>query len=201
MRAVLGILTVLLTAGLTVGCDATTGGMPSAAPSNGADPTSPATSSTDTSELPRRPRDIDLAGLNPCVLWTSDQLDQLAVEREPVAGGPQQTAAGHMSCAYLSAAQSGRDVRYDVTLVTDQDATTKTGTTVESSVVEVEGFPGVQKKSDSSTMSPCELEVSTASGQHLEVLAMTRDDVSVQQACEMTLKAATFAVQTLKTLR
>lgn len=150
--------------------------------------------------LPPRPRDIALNGLNPCTLWTADQLRELKVQPAPVSGGPQETASGYPVCTHFGDGNEP-DVGYSVTTVLDRDAEVLESGMVESTIVAVDGFPAVQETSESSDISPCRLAVSTAAGQHLRVMAVTRGELSVEQACEMTLRAATFAVQTLQTLR
>lgn len=71
-----------------------------------------------------------------------------------------------------------------------------------SSVVKVGEFPAVLEIGRPEGASPCMLAVSTADKQHLQVKALTPPgEYSIEQACEMTTKAATFAVQNLQALR
>jgi len=96
------------------------------------------------------------------------------------------------------------DIGYSARAITDLDASVYLGetTVTDSSVVEVEGFPAVLEIGRPENASPCMLAISTADQQHLQIQALTRPGVfSVEQACEMTTKAATFAVQNLQTLR
>lgn len=192
----------VLVALLAAGCGGTTEGAPSVAPSNGASTsTKPASPS---SELPPRPREIKLDGLDPCQLWTPDQLGQLLVTTTPVAGGPQENAAGYPVCTYRTSFQSDLDLGFSATTVLDLDATIWLGDSahVEVTVVDVDGFPAVREAGDPKNGSPCKLAISTSSGQHLQVRAETRPgEYSVDQACDITTKAAKFAMQTLQTLR
>jgi hypothetical protein len=96
------------------------------------------------------------------------------------------------------------DIGYKATAVTDLDASVYLGDTsvTDSSVVRVEGFPAVLQIGQAGVASPCMLAISTTDKQHLEIRALTRPGAfSVEQACEMTTKAATFAVANLQTLR
>ena len=191
----------LLLAVFTAGC-ATAPGTPSAVPS-GASGTS-STAGSAASVLPPRPREIQLDGLDPCQLWTPEQLRLLAVQVDPVAGGQQENAAGYPVCTYRTARQDNADLGYSATAVLDLDASIYLGKSGpnETTVLEVGGFPAVQESSDSAIASPCRLAISTSTGQHLQVRAETRPGAySIEQACEMTLRAATLAVQTLQTLR
>ena len=188
---------VLLT--LVAGCTSTSVGTP--APSG---PGSGSPSSTTTSPLAQRPREIKLDGLNPCTLWTPDQLRQLAVKSTPVAGGPQQDSSGHQVCTYRSPRPVDLDIGYTARAITDLDASVYLGDTsvTNSSVVKVEGFPAVLEVGRPENASPCMLAISTADKQHLQIETLTLPGAfSVEQACEMTKKAAAFAVQNLQTLR
>jgi hypothetical protein len=145
-----------------------------------------------------------LDGLNPCTLWTPDQLRQLAVESTPATGGPQDDAAGHQVCTYWNSLSGKARIGYSARTVTDLDASAYLGNTsvTTSSVVKVGEFPAVQEIRRPDGASPCMLAISTAEKQHLQIEAVTRAGAfSVEQACEMTTKAAMFAVQTLQTLR
>jgi Protein of unknown function (DUF3558) len=192
---------VLLT--LVAGCTATSAGTP--APSEqGSGPPSSSSPATGSSQLAQRPREIKLDGLNPCTLWTPDQLQQLAVKLTPTTGGPQEDSSGHQVCTYRSPRPLEMDIGYSARAITDLDASVYLGepTVTDSSVVEVEGFPAVLEIGRPENASPCMLAISTADQQHLQIQALTRPGVfSVEQACEMTTKAATFAVQNLQTLR
>lgn len=195
--ALLGLLVVLM-----VGCGGTTAGSPSGVPATGTSPTS--SNPSNTTSLPARPREIVLDDLDPCTLWTPEQLEQLAVGTTPVDGGPQEDSGGYQVCAYHTAQSDDKDLGYSVTAVTDLDASVYLGGTSSSAaaVVVIAGFPAVQETTKSENASPCMVAVSTANDQHLQVRADTRPGAySVAEACEMTTMAATFAVQTLQAIR
>jgi hypothetical protein len=66
--------------------------------------------------------------------------------------------------------------------------------------IEVNGFPGFQQPGQSGSVRPCNVLVSTAQGEFLEVdlfYGKVTGDLPVERACELTTRAATFAVQTL----
>jgi len=105
---------------------------------------------------------------------------------------------------YTAPPQSDVEFGFIATAVLDLDATIYRGDTAQTkaTVVDVDGFPAVQEMGNPENASPCRLAISTSPGQHLEVRAETRPgEYSVEQACDITMKAATFAVQTLQTLR
>jgi Protein of unknown function (DUF3558) len=196
-----GSLAASVLLALVAGCGTTTAGTPG--------PLEPGSGSSSTSgaaaePLAQRPREIKLDGLNPCTLWTQDELRQLAVQLTPVTGGPQQDSGGYQVCTYRSPRPLEMDIGYSATAVTDLDASVYLGDTSlsRSSVVKVEGFPAVLEIGRPEGAGPCMLAISTADKQHLEVRALTRPGAfSVEQACEMTTKAATFAVANLQALR
>jgi len=198
-----GLLLVFALLALVAGCTATTAGAPGPSEQGSGSPSTNG-SATASSPLGNRPREIKLDGLNPCTLWTQDHLRQLAVKLTPVTGGPQKDSGGYQACTYRSPRPTEADFGYSATAVTDLDASVYIGDTslTRSSVVKVEGFPAVLKIGRPEGASPCMLAISTADKQHLEVEALTDPGkYSVEQACEMTTKAATFALQTLQTLR
>lgn len=198
-----GLLLVFVLLVLAAGCTASTAGTPGPSePGSGSPSTSSPTEAS--SPLAARPREIRLDGLNPCALWTPDQQQQLAVQTTPVAGGPQEDSAGYQVCTYESPQSSGTDIGYVARAVTGLDASVYLGDTsfTDSSVVKVGDFPAVLEVGRPDGASPCMLAISTADKQHLQVQALTEPGAySVEQACEMTTKAARFALQTLQTLR
>lgn len=71
-------------------------------------------------------------------------------------------------------------------------------------LVDVAGYPAYQEMDDG--VRPCTLAISTAGGQYLEMRLDYGSSsgsgwLPVEQACQLTIKAATFAVQTLQTQR
>jgi hypothetical protein len=71
-------------------------------------------------------------------------------------------------------------------------------------VTDIVGFPGVRQPADPAGPRPCTVIVGTAQGQALRLslnYASTEAHLSGEEACELTIKAATFAMQTLQTMR
>lgn len=198
-----GSLAPFLLLALVAGCTATSAGTP--APSEpGSGSSSNSSPPTASSSIGERPREIKLDGVNPCVLWTPDQLRQLAVELTPITGGPQKDSAGYQVCTYWNSKSGQARIGYSARTVTNLDASVFLGDTnlTTASVVKVGEFPAVQEIRRPEGASPCMLAISTADKQHLQVEALTRPGAfSVDQACEMTKKAAAFAIQNLQTLR
>lgn len=90
---------------------------------------------------------------------------------------------------------------FRVTLIPDNDVALGPSNVSEFKVVVISGFPAVLETKNPEDTVPCLLNVSTADGQHLRVETVTGGQLPLEQACEMTTKAAEFAVQTLETLR
>jgi hypothetical protein len=66
--------------------------------------------------------------------------------------------------------------------------------------VQFAGFPGARIFAEQGSPRPCTVVVGTAQGQALRLAldyGSTENHLSVEQACELTSRAATFAVQTL----
>jgi hypothetical protein len=71
-------------------------------------------------------------------------------------------------------------------------------------IVDVAGFPAVRQAADAAGPTPCTVVVSTTQGQFLEVAlnySSTEAHLPIGQACELTIKAATFAMRTLQAQR
>jgi hypothetical protein len=170
-----------------------------------ASPVATAASSAEQSSkaagLPQRPNELALAGVDPCSLLTSAQLDQLTVNSKPrqVANpvdGPSCTFDVDKAQPYYA---------YGITAVTNADLEAwLTGNRRKNSMttldLSVEGFPALKYFRQNTDPTDCQTLVGVAHGQTLEVQAVptTGGAFSQDQLCDLATKAATFAVQTLK---
>jgi hypothetical protein len=97
------------------------------------------------------------------------------------------------------------DVGYSITPRLDEDVSAwlGPGQIEKTSVTVVAGFPAVQLHGGEATTLGCSILVSTAEGQYLQVRMDSIEDeqFTIEQMCELAKKAATFAAQTLQTLR
>ena len=154
-----------------------------------------------TVEVPERPKELSLDGIEPCSLFTDAQLAELGVEGKPEAGSsddqfnaPLCTLDGPQTEPYFS---------YDVLLITDLGIDTwLTGRrNVDSWLVSVGGFPAVDFKTKGVEDRDCSTTVDVADGQQLMVNQFPLSDVDYKELCQLSEKAATMALQTLQTLR
>jgi Protein of unknown function (DUF3558) len=160
-----------------------------------------AAQSSKASGLPQRPSELAIAGVDPCSLLTSAQLDELAVNSKPrqvadPVDGP--------SCSF-DVDQAQPYYAYGITTVTSADLDAwLTGNRRKNSMttqpMSVEGFPALRSFRQNTDPTDCETLVGVAHGQTLVVQAVptTGGAFTQGQLCDLATKAATFAVQTLK---
>lgn len=126
---------------------------------------------------------------------------------EAVGGGPDQTSTGESACGFDSASQEDPQAGLYVVADGDRDISVllqPDSHGVTQSIVQVAGFPAVQERLSASSVTPCKLMIGVADGQNLEVKVLfgsTRDHPPIEQTCQLTMKAAEFAVQTLLATR
>jgi len=199
LAAVMGLSAMTIAAG----CATAAPGNPSP-PSSLGEPTNSMSAGVRPSSkpsLPPRPRDIALNGVDPCALWTTRQLTELALIPNP---RKSVTTAGDDICHFDALDPEPPEITMSVSAVLDHDANDVFLPSHGDAVVEVAGFPAVRQPADAAGPRPCTVAVSTTKGQFLEIVlsyASTQAHLSGEQACELTTKAATFAMQTLQTQR
>ncbi len=180
-------------------CTGTTSGSPSPSPTAGRSSSAGVTPSE--GQLPPRPREIILDGVDPCALWTSAQLAQLAVGPAPKKGT---STAGDEMCSFDAASIQPPKASFSALLVLDHDVMDDFLPEDGDTVIDVDGFPAILQTAPATGPQPCAVLVSTADGQYLEIrltYGSTEAHLSGEQACDLTSKAATFAMQTLQTQR
>ncbi|SFS40893.1 DUF3558 domain-containing protein [Saccharopolyspora flava] len=190
LGALLGLGALTLT-----GC-----GMWQSAPTAGTAPPPPPPPAPTTSappSLPPRPFDLALDGVDPCVLLTADQRNQLGFDREPLPDSD----AGFGNAATCSYRNTTAKVGARLALITTEGMGVWTDDTaqVEASPVLVAAFPALVIKTPGLDLS-CNVAVDVADGQHLDVLY--RDDGGqppppVDQLCAGAQRVAEEAVRTL----
>lgn len=201
--SLLAILSLLLLAGCTsekpgeaISGDPTSAEPPpesgSQDPSGGADP---------TVDIPARPAELSLDGVQPCSLFTKSQLSQLGIDREPRAGSNGGRLAGP-TCS-LDIASKEPYYTYTAQLVTDMGVDTwLTGTrNVDAWLVSVGEYPAVDFKTKGVDDQECITTVDVADGQQLLIDLAPLDEVDYKQLCPMSEKAAAMALQTLQSLK
>lgn len=193
---------------LVTGCTAKEAG--DATPTDSNEPTGdtptndpPASSETakPTVEVPDRPKDLSLAGVEPCSLFTAAQLADLGVEGQAKPGKSDDQF--HSPMCTLDGPQTEPYYSYDVLLISDLGIDTwLTGRrNVDSWLVSVDGYPAVDFKTKGVEDRDCSTTVDVAEGQQLMVNQFPLSDVNYKQLCQLSEKAATMAMQTLQTLK
>lgn len=156
-----------------------------------------------------RPREIPLDDLNPCDVWTKEQLADLGVGPEPSRGDPEPDMFGNLGCSYgnhpASKPRPDVEITYGVYTYLKSDVEGNlTGHQSRStpSVVEVAGFPAVQLAQPRGALDACDVYVGTAGGQTLVVyFEVYPNELTVEESCSRVLRAAELAMATVQSLR
>jgi len=169
------------------------------APTN--DPPASSEGAQPTVEIPDRPKDLSLAGVDPCSLFTTAQLTELGI-----AGKPKPAKSDdqfHAPLCTLDGPQNEPYYSYDVLVITDLgiDTWLSGRRNVDSWLVDVDGYPAVDFKTKGVEDRDCSTTVDVAEGQQLMVNQFPLSDVDYKQLCQLSEKAATMALQTLQTLK
>lgn len=201
--AVVGVLTIALAGACT---DATGGqavppdGEPTETP--GGDPAAPSSDGSEpTVEIPPRPRDLSLDGLEPCALLTQPQLDQLATRFK--FDEPPEADTGEAG-PYCTVSQSAEPFNaIDIVLVTDEgiEPWLSGKRNVDAWLVSIAGYPAANYKLMGTEDEECVTSVGVADGQQLTVDLQALEDTDYRELCRITEQVATMATQTLQTLR
>jgi Protein of unknown function (DUF3558) len=161
------------------------------------------TSYSTTATLPPRPREVDLAGVDPCGLLTRAQLVQLQYDgpgapeplTDPVTNSP--------ACAFPSKKEK---VQSTISVVRGEDASAWLGSrprrpTVPPKVIDIAGFPALQTVGHRNTeeVEKCAVMVSFHSGQYVMVFSFPPGPwTDTEDAyCAEARTVATDVVQTL----
>jgi hypothetical protein len=202
-------LVVVALAMISAGCTTSASGQPTPAPGDGSSGTStppsgePSGSSSPTVELPPRPRDISLDGLDPCTLFTKAQRTQLKTTDVESGESGSDTFKGMKECVLEVDAQ---EPFYDYTalaVTTEGVEAWLTGQrNVEAEPTSVQGFPAAQFKFRGSNGEGCDLAVGVAEKQNLwiQVVPYSRG-MEQDELCQMARQAAEMAMSTLQTLK
>ena len=192
-------------AALVSGCGDAGSGAAASEPTDAAAPATP----TPTVAIPPRPREVTVEGVDPCAIFTREQLRELKVAREPRVPtdtnrvpelqGPQ--------CAF-SIEDDGKYYDYAVhLLMTEGIEPWLTGKrNADAHLVSVGGFPAVsfyiRGGGKGSFGFACYTSVGVAEGQQLYVTMQALSKAfSQEQLCAMSERAAGLALQTLQTMK
>ena len=208
MLAAAGLLTIALAGACT---DSTVGqATPGGAGSTETDTGSPdgegsPSSSAPTVEIPPRPQDLSVEGVDPCALFTQAQRTQLAGQLgfdEPPEPDTLEVDGVSMPACWVS--QSAEPFNaFKLSLVTNEgiDAWLTGERNVDAWLVSIAGYPAVNYKLMGTDQSECVTSVGVADGQQLTVDLQPLERMDYRKLCEITESVATMATETLKTLR
>jgi hypothetical protein len=164
----------------------------------------PGGSGQPTAKIPPRPRDINLEGQDPCKLLSKTQADQIKVTRQRNLTQTESTFKGSPICA-MDGSEGTANFEYNLWLVTTEGIEPWLGgkRNADAKLVSVDGFPAASYKIRGTTNFNCWTSVGVANNQQLmmEFQPTTRGVFSQEQMCQKSEQAATFAMQTLKTLK
>lgn len=190
-------------------CTESATGTPSAADSSSTtssttEPTLPTVSGKPAPNLPKRPEDLKLDGVDPCTLLTPPQLDQLKINNDPQ-GRTSDNTYKSPACAFRVTAAPPR-YAYQFVAITKEgiSAWLTQNRPVKAKVVSVAGFAAIDfSPAGDGGVYDCITTVDVADGQQLliEVTPSTRGVFSQEQLCQMSEQAAGLAVATLQTLK
>ncbi|MGI5504079.1 DUF3558 domain-containing protein [Lentzea sp. CA-135723] len=168
-------------------------------PTSGGSPTSGTSDSA--KELPKRPSELSLAGVDACKLLTQAQMADVKVT-ETV---PEQIEVSDFGKAPGCFYENGLKYSYTVVLVTNKGVPfwLSGSGNVDAKVVNVAGYGAAQLTFTGTNSVDCSVTVDVAEGQqlHMSYDPGTEKGDSQDQMCSKASKAAGLAVETLKTLK
>ncbi|SEP76712.1 Protein of unknown function [Lentzea xinjiangensis] len=173
------------------------GGTPS--PTSGG--STPSSSANPDAEVPARPADLKLNGVDPCKLLTAPQMTAIAVA-EAVPDQVEVSDLGKQpGCFY----ENGLKYTYTVVGLTNRDIRSwlNGGGNTTSKLIDVAGFGAAEIVLTGTEGVNCSVAVDVSEGQALYVnySPTTQKGESQDQLCGNAKKASALAVETLKTLK
>lgn len=197
-KTVFKVLATAAVMAVAAGCTGNgVGGTP--APVSGTGSTS--SSSSSSAEVPKRPLDLKLDGVDPCKLITASQMAEIKVA-EAV---PDQIEVSDLGKAPGCFYENGLKYGYTVVMVKNRDIRSwlDGGGNTTSKLVDVSGFGAAEITFTGTEGVDCTVAVDVADGQALYMSydPGTQKGETQQQMCGNAKRAATLAVETLKTLK
>jgi hypothetical protein len=199
--AVLGVLAVAVPA--VAGCTSAQAGQASPTGSAGGSTAYQApTNGAAEINLPPRPKDVPVSGVDPCGLLTSAQRTQFGVEAG-LTGLPAQLANNSPTCNYRFA-DGTAGAEYNIAVDSAQGIALWLNPNLTDDIrqVSVGGFPGVDVTGKASLARGCTTAVSVDEGQMFMVqLGLPPQGMTPAQSCARTEQVASAALTTLQTLK
>ncbi|MFC4858894.1 DUF3558 domain-containing protein [Actinophytocola glycyrrhizae] len=196
---------VAFAAGCTTSASGQSTPVPGETPSSdpGTSTSEPSGSATPTVEVPPRPRDISLEGLDPCTLYTAAQRAQLGVDDVDSGETESEVFKGMKECT-LAVENQEPFYDYSALAVTTEgvEAWLTGNRNVDAELISVQGFPAAQFKFRGVEDEGCDIAVGVAEGQSLWIDVVPLERVFEQdELCQMVKEATEMAMTTLQTLK
>jgi hypothetical protein len=201
-RLILAIAAVALAA---AGCTTSDPGRPTPA-ANGSSTNSSASQTSGpapTVEIPPRPRDISLDGLDPCTLYTEEQRAQLQANNVESGETGAEFFKGMKECV-LDVDDQEPFYEYSALAVTFEgvEAWLTGQRNTDAELTSVQGFPAAKFKFRGSEGEGCWFAVGVADKQYLAVqMTPFSRGFTQEKICQMSLDATNMALTTLQALR
>lgn len=204
LLSAVGIVLLLLITGCTEKSDGQATPDPGAGSSSQTSepPTTSSAGASPTVEIPPRPRDISLDGLDPCTLFTDPQRAELNANDVDagIAGGEHYD--GMKECV-LSVDAQEPFYEYNAVAVTFEGVEVwfAGDRNADVELISISGFAAAEFTFRGVQDVSCTLAIDVADGQYLMVEMMPVSEFTQDQICQMSEQAAEMAVATLQTLR
>ena len=176
--------------------------LPEDGPSDGASP-DPSSTKTPTVDIPPRPRELPLDGLDPCTLLTDAQIAQLKVTKVRPGEADEGHYKGTKDCL-LNVDVVQPYYGYGLSAVTFEgiEVWLAPGRNIDpAKLISTGGYPAAEFHLQGAD-DECNVAVGVAEGQLLLVTVRPLGDgFTLDQLCQMTEQAAEMAISTLQTLK
>lgn len=158
----------------------------------------PPPATTSAPQLPPRPQEIPIAGVDPCVVLTPPQRQELGIDQEPRASRP--SSRSDAACTYAHS-YSEPFFSYYIAPVPREGADawlTGRRNVAGLEILDVAGFGAVQTLLGGSD-DDCSLSIDVAEGQSLDVMFLgdSSGAFTVDEMCDRARKGAQAAMETL----
>ena len=165
-----------------------------------AGPTTTTSNATSTPPENVRPREVKLDGIDPCKVFTAEQMKELAVVEAERNDSDIVKAGDEPTCEYDN--NDSPRITYGVGLVTTKGIEYWRGSgNVAVKQIDVSGYAAVQLTFKGTSTVDCAVSVDVADGQQLYVdFSPIGQTPSQEQMCDNAKKAAELALVTLPTL-
>lgn len=190
---------------LVAGCTTNATGQPTPEQDSTSTPSSSGSAGSEppTVEVPPRPKDISLDGLDPCTLYTAAQRSQLKSNDVKSGESDSENFDGMKECV-LSVDAEEPFYEYNALAVTTEgvEAWLTGDRNVDAELTSVQGFPAAQFKFRSVEDEGCDIAVGVSDQQYLwvQIIPISRG-FKQDQLCQMVSQATEMAMTTLQTLK